>query len=40
MPLPFLLGVIVLAAALTFGASLGPSRRATRIAPVAALAVE
>jgi len=40
MPLPFLIGVIVLAAALTFGASVGPSRRATRIAPVAALAVE
>jgi putative ABC transport system permease protein len=40
MPLPFLAGVVVLAAVLTLVASVGPSRRATRVAPVAALAVE
>ena len=40
IPLPFLVGVVVLAAILTVTASLAPSRRATRIAPVAALAVE
>jgi len=40
IPLLFLAGVVVLAGALTVGASVGPSRRATRIAPVAALAVE
>ena len=40
MPVPFLIGVVVLAAVLTVTASVGPSRRATRIAPVAALAVE
>jgi len=40
VPVAFLVGVVILAALLTLGASLGPSRRATRIAPVAALAVE
>jgi len=40
IPVPFLLGVVVLAGFLTLTASLGPSRRATRIAPVAALAVD
>ena len=40
IPVPFLLGVVVLAGLLTLTASLGPSRRATRIAPVAALAVD
>jgi putative ABC transport system permease protein len=40
MPLPFLAGVVVLAAVLTVVASVGPSRRATRVAPVTALAVE
>jgi putative ABC transport system permease protein len=40
MPLPFLAGVVVLAGVLTITASVGPSRRATRIVPVAALAVE
>lgn len=40
MPLPFLAGVVVLAGILTVTASVGPSRRATRIVPVAALAVE
>ena len=40
IPIPFVLGVVVLAALLTITASLSPSRRATRIAPVAALAVE
>jgi len=39
IPLPFVLGVFVLAAALTAVASVGPSRRATRVSPVAALAV-
>ena len=40
IPVPFLVGVVVLAGLLTLTASLGPSRRATRIAPVAALAVD
>ena len=40
MPLPFIAGVVVLAALLTVTASVGPSRRATRVAPVAALAVD
>ncbi|MGV8884913.1 MAG: FtsX-like permease family protein [Microbacteriaceae bacterium] len=40
IPLGFLAGVVVLAAVLTVSASVGPSRRATRIAPVAALAVD
>ena len=40
IPIPFVLGVVVLAALLTITASLSPSRRATRVAPVAALAVE
>jgi len=40
IPLAFLAGVVVLAGVLTVSASVGPSRRATRIAPVAALAVE
>jgi len=40
IPLVFLAGVVVLAGILTVSASVGPSRRATRIAPVAALAVE
>jgi putative ABC transport system permease protein len=40
LPIPFAIGVVVLAALLTLVASLGPSRRATRIAPVAALAVD
>jgi putative ABC transport system permease protein len=40
IPVPFLAGVVVLAGILTLTASLGPSRRATRIAPVAALAVD
>lgn len=40
MPLPFLAIVVVLAGVLTVVASVGPSRRATRIVPVAALAVE
>ncbi|GAB3606187.1 hypothetical protein GCM10027413_15960 [Conyzicola nivalis] len=40
MPLPFLAGVIVLAAVLTVVASVGPSRRATRVTPVAALALD
>lgn len=38
MPPLFLLGVIVLAATLTIGASVAPSRRATKITPVVALA--
>jgi putative ABC transport system permease protein len=38
IPLPFIAGLILLAACLTLGASLGPSVRATRISPVAALA--
>jgi len=38
MPPLFLAGVVVLAALLTLGASIAPSRRATRIAPVLALA--
>ena len=38
VPLPFLVGVVVLAAVLTLVASVGPSRRATRVTPVAALA--
>jgi putative ABC transport system permease protein len=40
LPLPFLGGLVVLAALLTVGAALGPSRRATRVPPVVALAVE
>ncbi|MET1053026.1 MAG: ABC transporter permease [Mycetocola sp.] len=40
LPLPFLAGVVVLAAALTVAAAVGPSRRATRVPPVVALAVE
>jgi putative ABC transport system permease protein len=40
MPLPFLAAVVVLAALLTVVASVGPSRRATRVAPVTALAVQ
>ncbi|TBN56953.1 FtsX-like permease family protein [Glaciihabitans arcticus] len=40
IPLVFLAGVVVLAGILTVSASVGPSRRATRIAPVAALAVQ
>jgi putative ABC transport system permease protein len=40
MPLPFLAAIVVLAAVLTLVASVGPSRRATRVAPVTALAVE
>jgi len=40
IPIPFLAGVVVLAGLLTIGASVGPSRRATRVAPVAALAVD
>jgi putative ABC transport system permease protein len=40
IPLPFLAGVVVLAAALTLVASVGPSRRATRVTPVAALALD
>lgn len=39
LPIPFVLGALGLAAALTAIASVGPSRRATRVAPVAALAV-
>lgn len=38
LPPLFILGVVVLAALLTIGASIAPSRRATRIAPVQALA--
>jgi len=40
LPLPFLAGVVVLAALLTLAAAVGPSRRATRVPPVVALAVE
>ncbi|GAB2448176.1 hypothetical protein GCM10027029_02530 [Conyzicola lurida] len=40
LPLPFLVGTVVLAAVLTVAASVGPSRRATRVTPVAALALE
>jgi putative ABC transport system permease protein len=40
LPLPFLAGIIVLAAVLTLVASVGPSRRATRVTPVAALALD
>ena len=40
MPLPILVGVVVLAAVLTLVASVGPSRRATAVTPVAALALE
>jgi putative ABC transport system permease protein len=40
MPLPFLAGIVVLAALLTVTASVGPSRRATRVTPVAALALD
>ena len=40
IPLPFLAGVVVLAAVLTLVASVGPSRRATRVTPVAALALD
>lgn len=40
IPLPFVVGVVVLAAVLTLVASLSPARRATRVAPVAALAFE
>jgi len=40
IPLPFLAGVVILAALLTLVASVGPSRRATRVTPVAALALE
>ena len=38
IPVPLIVGLIVMAAALTVGASIAPSRRATRITPVAALA--
>jgi len=40
LPLPFLAGVVVLAALLTLAAAVGPSRRATRVPPVVALAVD
>ena len=40
LPLPYLAGVVVLAAVLTVTAAVGPSRRATRVPPVVALAVE
>jgi putative ABC transport system permease protein len=40
MPWPFLAGIVLLAGLLTLVASIGPSRRATRVTPVAALAVE
>ena len=40
VPPLFLAGVVVLAALLTLVASIGPSRRATRVTPVAALALD
>ena len=40
LPVPFLVGVVVVAAVLTLVASVGPSRRATRVTPVAALALD
>jgi putative ABC transport system permease protein len=40
LPLPFLGAVVLLAAVLTVAAAVGPSRRATRVPPVVALAVE
>jgi len=40
VPPLFLVGVVVLAAVLTVVASVGPSRRATRVTPVAALALD
>jgi putative ABC transport system permease protein len=40
VPLVLIAGVVVGAAALTWGASWAPARRATRIAPVAALAAQ
>lgn len=40
LPWPFLIAVALASAALALGASIAPTRKATRVAPVAALAVE
>ena len=40
LPWPILVGIVVCGAVLAFGAAAAPARRAIRVSPVAALAVD